>query len=108
MPFLSNIYKKRLLKKGVFIMEKTISQEDRIRRAEEIYYRRKNNLNIPKTATVNLNPPKKYKVLKKIVIQLIICIAIYFGIYGLQTKTDSFSIDSIKSTEYFDFKIFKI
>lgn len=77
-------------------MERTISQEDRIRRAEEIYYRRKNNANIGKTTTVNLNPKKEYKLLKKIIIQILACVGIYFLIYSIQANTDSFSIDSIK------------
>lgn len=85
-------------------MEKTISQEDRIRRAEEIYYRR-NNINSGKTATVNLTPKKEYKLLKKITIQILICVGIYLAIYWMQANTDSFSTDSvgyIKSTLGYD------
>ena len=37
-------------------MERTISREDRIKRAEELYYRRKNAVNVGKTTTVNVNP----------------------------------------------------
>ena len=76
-------------------MEKTMSQEDRIKRAEEIYYRR-NNINSGRTATVNLTPKKEYKLLKKIAIQILICVGIYFSIYWMQANTDSFSIDSVK------------
>jgi hypothetical protein len=50
-------------------MERTISREDRIKRAEELYYRRKNAVNIGKTTTVNVNPKKNYKLLKKVIIQ---------------------------------------
>lgn len=75
-------------------MEKVLSQEDRIRRAEEIYYRR-NNAKSGRTATVNLNPKKEYKLLKRIIIQILICVGIYFGIYWMKENTDSFSIDSI-------------
>ena len=39
-------------------MERYLSLEDRIRRAEEIYERR-NNVNAGKTTTVNLLPKKK-------------------------------------------------
>ena len=73
-------------------MEKVLSQEDRIRRAEEIYYRR-NNAKSGRTATVNLNPKKEYKLLKRIIIQILICVGIYFGIYWMKENTDSFSID---------------
>ena len=42
-------------------MERTISSEDRIKRAEELYYRRKNAVNLAKTTTVNVNQKKNYK-----------------------------------------------
>ena len=76
-------------------MEKAISPEERIRRAEEIYYRRKNNLNISRTATVNLNPKKQYKLLKKTIVQILVCVGIYFLIYSIQANSDNLSIDSI-------------
>lgn len=76
-------------------MEKTLSQEERLKRAEEIYYRRKNSISTPKTTTVNVGTKKNYKFFKKIIIQIIICMCIYGVIYNLQTNTDSFSIDSI-------------
>lgn len=77
-------------------MERTLSQEERQRRAEELYYRRKNTVNAVKTTTVNVNPKKNYRLLKKVFIQIIICVLIYGTIYKLQGNTDSFSIDSIK------------
>ena len=76
-------------------MERTLSQEERQRRAEELYYRRKNAVNVVKTTTVNVNPKKNYRLLKKVFIQIIICALIYGAIYKLQGNTDSFSIDSI-------------
>ena len=76
-------------------MERTLSQEERIKRAEEIYYRRKNAMDAPRTATVNISPKKNYKFLKKIIVQIIICACIYGVIYKLQSNTDSFSVDSI-------------
>lgn len=77
-------------------MERTLSQEDRIRRAEEIYYRRQNAMNLPRTTTVNINPKKNYRLLKKVIVQIIACILIYMVIYQLQTNTDGFSTDSIQ------------
>ena len=76
-------------------MERILSQEERLKRAEEIYYRRKNSISAPKTATVNISTKKNYKFLKKIIVQIIICMCIYGAIYNLQSNTDSFSIDSI-------------
>ena len=91
-------------------MEKALNEEDRIRRAEEIYYRRRNNLNATKTATVNLNPKKEYKLFKKLALQILICVLIYFAIYALNTNTDNFSVDSvsyIKNTMAYDADIEK-
>ena len=76
-------------------MEKVLSQEDRIRRAEEIYYKRKQG-NLAKTATVNLNPKKEYKLFKKMAIQIIICSMVYFGVHGITSKENEISADMIK------------
>lgn len=76
-------------------MERILSQEERQRRAEELYNRRQNSVNSVRTTTVNVKHKKDYKLLKKIFIQIIICILIYTVIYNLQSNTDSFSIDSI-------------
>ncbi len=76
-------------------MERTLSQEEKQRRAEELYYRRQNSINTARTTTVNVSPRKNYKLLKKVIIQIIICIGIYTLIYKLQTNADSFSVDSV-------------
>lgn len=76
-------------------MERTLSQEERLKRAEEIYYRRQKPVNLDRTTTVNVNSKKNYILLKKIIIQIIICALIYGAIYKMQSNTDSFSIDSI-------------
>lgn len=76
-------------------MERTLSQEERQKRAEELYYRRQNLVNTARTTTVNVNPKKNYKLLKKVIIQIIICALIYGVIYKLQSNSDSFSVDSI-------------
>lgn len=91
-------------------MERTLSQEERLRRAEEIYYRRQNAINSSRTATVNITPKKNYRLLKKVIVQIIICVGIYSVIYKLQSNTDSFSIDSInylKGTIAYDIDINK-
>lgn len=77
-------------------MERALSQEERIKRAEEIYYRRQNAINLPKTATVNIMPKKNYRLLKKVFVQIIICVGIYSVIYKLQENTDNISVDSIE------------
>ena len=92
-------------------MERTLSQEERIRRAEEIYYRRRNERRgISQTPAINVNSKKDYKLLKKIIVQVLACIGIYAVIYGLQGKNDNFSVDSInyvKSTMAYDVNLEK-
>lgn len=73
-------------------MERTMSVEEKIRRAEEIYARRQEG-NIRRTTTVNLNDSSKkdIKLLKKMIIQVIISLIIYFAIYVIQNSNYIFS-----------------
>lgn len=74
-------------------MERTISVEEKIRRAEEIYERRKQGNGRP-IATVNVNNEKKdVKLLKKMIIQILICVSIYLVIYVVQNNQYVFSKD---------------
>lgn len=75
-------------------MEKTISVEEKIRRAEEIYERRKQG-NSRSIATVNLNNSEKkdIKLLKKMIIQILICVSIYLIIYTIKNNEYVFSSD---------------
>ena len=50
-------------------MERTVSVEEKIRRAEEIYERRKQG-NARPVATVNVSDKKDVKLLKKMIIQI--------------------------------------
>ena len=74
-------------------MERTISVEEKIRRAEEIYERRKQGNTRP-IATVSVNQEKKdIKLLKKMIIQILVCVLIYLGIYTIQNNEYVFSKD---------------
>ena len=80
-------------------MEKTMTVEERIRRAEEIYERRKRNEGL---TVVHDDKDKKekhekkdIKLLKKMIIQLMVCICIYLVIYTIQNKQYIFSEDFI-------------
>lgn len=74
-------------------MERTISVEEKIRRAEQIYERRKQGNTKPE-AIVSLNKEKKdIKLLKKMIIQILICISIYLVIYAIQNNEYVFSKD---------------
>ncbi|MBR6504897.1 MAG: hypothetical protein IKT41_04220 [Clostridia bacterium] len=79
-------------------MERSISVDEKIRRAEEIYNRR-NSVNERKTATVNVAIPKNKTKLKKMLVQLLICILIYCIYYLITTTNYVFSADVINKTK---------
>ena len=78
-------------------MERTATVEERIRRAEQIYARRQGLENKEITINRNKNKPEKkdIKLLKKMVIQIIICILIAVPIYVIQNHSYPFSDDCI-------------
>ncbi len=79
-------------------MERAMTVEERIRRAEEIYERRKRNegLTIVSEEKKSEKKEKKdIKLLKKTVIQLIICTCIYLVIYTIQNNKYIFSEDFV-------------
>lgn len=80
-------------------MERTMSVEEKIKRAEEIYARRQEGVQ-RKTATVTVNSENKkdVKLLKKMVMQIIVCLLIYFGIYIVQNNNYIFSEEFLKKT----------
>ena len=77
-------------------MEKAISVEERIRRAEEIYEKRRQGENRPITKVSVNNNRKDVKLLKKMIIQILVCISIYMGIYAIYNNKYVFSEDFIK------------
>lgn len=70
-----------------------MSVEDKIRRAEEIYNRRRENSIKYNTAKVNVNNKKDYKLFKKMIWQIIICLLIYSIFYFTMTNNYVFSED---------------
>lgn len=78
-------------------MERTMTVEEKIRRAEEIYARRQET-NQRKTATVTVNNENKkdIKLLKKMIIQIIISLLIYLSIYIIQNNNYIFSEEFLK------------
>ena len=78
-------------------MERTLSPEEKIKRAEEIYYRRKMQDKSRSSARVNVSESKKdFGLLKKMILQIIICILIYTIFYMVQNTNYIFSEDVIK------------
>ncbi len=79
-------------------MEKTMSVDEKIRRAEEIYYRRKGEnepLNRSQKPYMNIDEKKDVKLLKKMIIQMIFCVIIYGIVYIIQNNQFIFSEDFI-------------
>lgn len=83
-------------------MERTISQEERIRRAEEIYNRRKiaNGIRVS-SGNVNRSEKKKLSLFKKMLMQLAICAVIYIIFYLIKNTNYIFSDDVINKTKEF-------
>ena len=81
-------------------MERTMSVEEKIRRAEEIYARR-NSGNIGNTARVRVNGSEKkdIKVFKKLIIQIVICLFIYGVFYLIKNSNYIFSEDFINKAK---------
>lgn len=75
-------------------MERVMTVEEKIRRAEEIYQRRKQGETRP-VAKVTVNDKRDIKLLRKMVIQILICVAIYLIIYAIQNNQYVFSNDFI-------------
>lgn len=82
-------------------MERTLTAEERIRRAEEIYYRRKaQNLGTRVSTNSSNNGTKPdYRLLKKMIVQILICITIYLIFYMVQNTNYIFSTDVINKTK---------
>ncbi len=82
-------------------MERTISQEERLRRAEEIYLRRKMaNRSGVRVASSSVNNTKtKLSLFKKMALQLAICAVIYIIFYLIKNTNYIFSEDVINKTK---------
>lgn len=72
--------------------------EEKIRRAEEIYERRKQGETRPVTK-VTVNDKKDFKLLKKMVIQILICVSLYLMVYAIKNSESVFSEDFINKTK---------
>ena len=76
-------------------MERIMSVEDKIRRAEAIYEKRQQGSN-KQIASINVsdNTKKKdIKLLKKMIIQILVCMVLYLVVYTIQNNSYVFSED---------------
>ena len=83
-------------------MERTITAEERIRRAEEIYQRRRmqNDIKVP-TSQMNANNKSEYRMFKKLILQILICLLIYFIFYLIKNSNYIFSEEVLNKTRQF-------
>ncbi len=91
-------------KKEVLILEKTMSSEERIRRAEEIYNRRKEKYNGSirvSSSSVNVNSKPEYMMLKKVILQVLICLVIYLIFYLIKNSNYIFSENVLQRAKEF-------
>lgn len=75
-------------------MEKTMTVEEKIRRAEQIYERRKQGIDKPiETINISKNNKKDIRLLRKMIIQILVSALIYCVIYIIQSNRYVFSED---------------
>ena len=79
-------------------MERIMTQEERIKRAEEIYQRRKNQGVRLTSNTVNLNSRSDTLPFRNLIIKIIICAMIYLSFYIIKNSNYIFSQDILKKT----------
>ncbi len=79
-------------------MDRILTPEEKIKRAEEIYARRNGNAR-PTIATVNVSEEKNYGLLKKMILQILICLLIYFIFYLIQNSNYVFSEDVLNKAK---------
>jgi len=79
-------------------MERVFSEEEKIRRAIEISERRNNASYRRESARVNVNTKKDYKLFKKMILQIVICLLIYIIFYLISSTNYIFSDEVIKNT----------
>lgn len=79
-------------------MERVVSPEERIRRAEEIYYRRRNQGVRVSTASMNIGESNKVSLGRKMIIQILVCVCIYFTFFLVKGYKNVFSENVINET----------
>ena len=83
-------------------MDRVLSPEERIRRAEEIYNRRRmqNGVRVS-SSKVNSTISEKYRLYKKLILQIAICFMLYFILYLIKNSNYIFSDSFINKTKEF-------
>ena len=80
-------------------MERVMTSEERIRKSEEIYYRRQNQGVRVNSSSVNVGKSNKVSIAKKMYVQIIICVIIYLFFYIVKGYNTIFSQNIINTTK---------
>ena len=81
------------------MIERALSQEEKIRRAEEIYNRRRNqNGRREEYATLNLGEKREYGLFKRMTLQIIVCLMLYLAFCAVQNSNVIFSEQVLNKT----------
>lgn len=78
-------------------MEKVLSPDEKLKRAEQIYYRRR-GMKVNENKTVNVPVSNQNYLLKKMIIQIIICLIIYCTYFVIKNYNFIFSKEVIDKT----------
>lgn len=84
------------------MLEKTLTGEEKIRRAEEIYKRRKGAYSYGRdnrALKVSVKEEKNFSLFKKMILQIAICFVIYFIYYLIQNSNYIFSEEVLGKTK---------
>ena len=79
-------------------MDRVLTDEEKIKRAIEISQRRNSNYYQRESTRVNVNNKKDYKLFKKMILQIVICLLIYIIFYLINTTNYAFSEEVLKNT----------
>jgi murein DD-endopeptidase MepM/ murein hydrolase activator NlpD len=96
--------KNNLQRKRCIFVEKTISPEERIKRAEEIYYRRRTkngDIRMPSSQVMEKSENRQFSLYKKMILQILICILIYLIFSLIKDANYLFSEEVISRAKEF-------
>lgn len=86
-------------------MERILTPDEKIRRIEEIYYNRKIQADTQNSARVNVISNNRYAKLKKMTLQVLICLMLYIIFYMIKNYNYTFSnivIDKLREALSYD------
>lgn len=81
-----------------FVLERTLTDEEKIRKAIEISERRNQHYTYQRPAKDNVNKTKNYRLFKRMASQMLICLLIYFVFYSIHTNQYFFSEEIMDKT----------